>query len=285
MIIVTGATGHLGRHVINGLLERVPAERIVAVVRNPQKAADLAERGVEVRRADYNEPATLGPAFEGAEKIMFISASEVGKRIAQHRNIIEAAQKAAPALLVYTSLLFADSSDISLAPEHVASELMLAKSGLEHVVLRNGWYIENYTENLGAALEHGALLGCAGDGRIAAATRADYAAAAVAVLTSPGHAGKTYELAGDDSFSMQELAAAVSEHSGQKVVYNDIEPEAYRQTLATFGLPEPVVEMLVSADEAIKQGQLEHDGHALSKLIGRPTTSLDAVLAALFKAE
>lgn len=282
MIIVTGATGNLGRHVIDGLLERVPAERIVAAVRSPEKASDLADRGIEVRRADYDEPDTLAPAFEGAEKILLISASEVGQRARQHRNVIEAAKAAGPGLFVYTSLLNADTSSISLAEEHRETEAMIAESGLDHVLLRNGWYIENYTENLEQALEHGALIGCAGDGKVATATRADYAAAAVEVLTGAGHVGKTYELSGDEAFSMADLAAAVSEHSGQQVVYNDLPVAAYRETLGSFGLPEPVVEMLVTADIAIEAGELDHKGDDLRQLIGRPTTSLDKVLADVF---
>lgn len=282
MIIVTGATGNLGRHVIEQLLEQVPAERIVAAVRSPQKASDLAERGVEVRRVNYDDPLTLEPAFDGAEKILLISASEFGKRAEQHRNVIEAAKRAEPGLFVYTSLLGADTSGISLAQEHRDTEAMLAESGLNYALLRNGWYIENYTENLQTALEHGALMGSAGDGKIGAATRADFAAAAVEVLTGTGHGGKTYELSGDEGFTMAQLAAAVSAHSGQEVVYNYMEPQAYGEALASFGLPDPVVEMLVSADEAIKRGELDDDRGHLRELIGRPTTSLDEVLEELF---
>lgn len=282
MIIVTGATGHLGRHVIDGLLERVPAERIVAAVRSPQKAADLAERGVEVRRADYDEPDTLGPAFEGAEKILLISASEVGRRVEQHRHVIEAAAQAHPELFVYTSLLKADTSGISMAEEHVETEEMIAESGMDHTLLRNGWYIENYTENLDMVLEEGHLIGCAGDGEIAAATRADYAAAAVEVLTGTGHAGKTYELAGDEAFSMDDLADAISEHSGEEIVYIELPEMDYRDTLGSTGMPEPVAEMLITADLAISDGELDDDHGHLRMLIGRPTTTLDEVLADIF---
>lgn len=278
MIIVTGATGKLGRHIIDGLLERVPAGRIVAAVRDPEKAADLAARGVEVRRADYNEPDTLKAAFKGAEKIMFVSASEIGQRVRQHRNIIEAARQANPGLIVYTSILGADTSSISLAEEHKATEAMIVDSTLDYVFLRNGWYIENYTENLDQALEHGALMGCAGDGKVGAAARKDYAAAAVEVLTGAGHVGKVYELAGDHAFSMDEYAAAITKHSGKTVVYNDLSADAYGETLGSFGLPEPVVKMLVSADIAIKAGELDTERTDLRELIGRPTTTLDAIL-------
>ncbi|MFU8807090.1 MAG: SDR family oxidoreductase [Bradymonadaceae bacterium] len=276
MIIVTGATGNLGRHVIDGLLERVPAERIVAAVRDPNKASDMAKRGIVVRRADYDEPETLEKAFEGAEKILLISASDIGRRAEQHRNILDAANRKNPGLLVYTSLLHADSSTITLAEDHRVTEKMILDSGLNYVILRNGWYIENYTENLGSALEHGVIMGSAGDGKIAAASRQDFAAAAIEALTGAGHTNRTYELAGDEPFTMEEYAAVVSKVYGKTVVYEDMPADAYKQALESFGLPEPVAAMLVSADLAIRNGELNDERGDLSRLIGRPTTSLVA---------
>lgn len=280
MIAVTGATGHLGRLVLEHLLLRVPASQIVAVVRDAAKAADFAARGVTVRIANYDEPATLETAFVGVDRLLLISGSEVGKRIAQHQAAIDAAKKAEVKLVVYTSLLRANTARMSLSVEHVATEKALATSGLPFVLLRNGWYLENYTENLGSALEHGVLLGAAQHGRIAAAARADYAEAAAVVVTSDGQAGKAYELAGDAGFTLTELAAEVSKQSGKAVVYKDLPAADYAATLQSFGLPAPVAEMLASADEGIARGELDVAGGDLRRLIGRPTTTLATSIAA-----
>ncbi len=206
MIVVTGATGHLGRLVVHGLLKKVPAREIVAAVRSPEKAADLAASGVQVREADYSKPETLAAALAGADRLLLISSSEVGKRAQQHAAVIDAAKRAGVGLIAYTSCLRADTSKLGLAAEHKATEERIRVSGLPYVFLRNGWYLENYTEHLGPALEHGAIPGSAGKGRVAAAARADYAAAAVAVLTATGNEKKIYELAGDFPFTMAELA-------------------------------------------------------------------------------
>ena len=274
MIIITGATGHLGRLVIEDLLQRVPGEQIVAAGRKTEKIADFAARGVQVRHADYEDPATLASAFEGATKILLISSSEVGKRAAQHRNAIDAAKRAGASLLVYTSVLKADTASHSLAPEHLATEKMVRESGIPFVILRNSWYIENYTEHLGPAFEHGAIVGSADGGRNGAATREDYAAAAAAVLTGSGHEGKSYELAGDEPFTMHELASEVSRASGKTVVYRDLPPDEYRKVLTGAGLPEVYAELYVSADLAIARGELQSDSGDLRRLIGRPTTPL-----------
>jgi NAD(P)H dehydrogenase (quinone) len=278
MIVVTAATGHLGRLVIEGLLRKLPAHQIAAAVRNPEKAKDLAARGVEVRRADYSRPETLGPALAGAEKVLLVSSNEFGQRATQHAAVIDAARRARVGLLAYTSILRADTNRISLAAEHKATEDALRASGLGHVVLRNGWYLENYTEHLAPALEHHALVGSAGAGRIAAAARADYAAAAVAVLTTPGQEGKVYELAGDHPFTMAELAAELSRQSGQTISYQDLPPEKYKAVLTGAGLPGPVADVYVDADVCAAQGALDDTGRALSHLIGRPTTSLAAAV-------
>ncbi|HYC60749.1 MAG TPA: SDR family oxidoreductase [Thermoanaerobaculia bacterium] len=280
MIVITGATGHLGRLVVEDLLKKVPASEVAVAVRNVEKAAELAERGVDVRYADYEKPETLVAAFRGATKVLLISANEVGKRVAQHRNAVDAIKAASPRLLVYTSILNADNSGISLAKEHLATEEMIRQSGVPFTILRNGWYLENYTENLAPALQYGAIAGSAGNGRVAAAARADYAAAAVEVLTTDGHEGKTYELAGDTAFTMPELAAEVSNAAGKPVAYINLPPDAYRDMLVGVGLPAPVAEMLVDADLGLERGELASDRDDLRRLIGRSTTPLAAAVRA-----
>ena len=282
MIAITGATGQLGRLVIQNLLKTVPASQIVAAVRSPEKAADLAALGVQVRQADYVQPATLEAAFQGVDKLLLISSSEVGQRATQHAAVIAAAQKAGVKLLAYTSLLRADTSPLALAAEHKETEAMLRASGLPHVLLRNGWYTENYTGSVGAAVRYGAVMGSAKDGRIASATRADYAAAAAAVLTKDDQAGKVYELAGDTAYTLSELAAEIAQQSGKPVVYNDLPEAAYAAALMQVGLPEDFAALLADSDVGASKGGLFDDGHQLSQLIGRPTTPLaDVVKAAL----
>ncbi len=282
MIAVTGATGHLGRLVVEDLLERgVTPSEIVAAVRSPEKAADLAARGVTVREADYTKPDTLETAFEGVDKLLLVSSSEVGQRLGHHTNVIEAAQQAGVGLLVYTSLAFADTSPMMLASEHKATEALIRESGLPFVILRNGWYTENYTGTLAQTLESGAIVGSAGEGRVSAATRADYAAAAAAVLTGEGHEGAVYELGGDDAFTMAELAAEITRQSGTEVVYRDMPAEEHVRTLVGFGLPENVASLLADFDAAIAQDYLLVESGDLRRLIGRPTTPLaDAVAEA-----
>lgn len=281
MIAVTGATGHLGRLVIAELLGRdIAADRIVALARSPERAADLAGRGVEVRRADYTEPESLSAALVGVKKLMFISASEVGQRTAQHRNVLDAAQAADLEMLAYTSLLKADTSGLMLAEEHRATEEMIAETGIPAVVLRNGWYLENYTEHLAPTLEHGVLLGSADGGRVSAAPRADYAAAAAVVLTTGGHEGKIYELGGDEAFTLAELAAEISRHSERPVEYRDLPEEAFVEALVGAGVPEGFARFLADSDRGIARGDLYTDSDDLRRLIGRPTTPWREVVAA-----
>jgi NAD(P)H dehydrogenase (quinone) len=280
MIVVTAATGKLGVHVVEALLAKVPAKEIAVVVRHPEKAKAFADRGVEVRRGDYAEPASLAEAFRAGDKVLLISSSEVGQRAVQHGNVLAAAQAAKVGLLVYTSILRGERSKLALAAEHVATEAAIRASGLPYVFLRNGWYLENYTENLASALAHGVLLGSAGEGRIAAASRADFAAAAVAVLTGEGPANAVYELAGDESFSMKELAAAIAAQFGKEVAYQDLPAAEYEAALVGFGVPAPFAHILADADAGIAEGELDDASHALSQLIGRPTETLAALLAA-----
>jgi NAD(P)H dehydrogenase (quinone) len=280
MIAITGATGQLGRLVIQNLQKTVPASQIVAAVRSPEKAADLAALGVQVRQADYSQPATLEAAFRGVDKLLLISSSEVGQRAPQHAAVIAAAQKAGVKLLAYTSILRADSSPLGLAAEHKETEAMLRASGLPHVLLRNGWYTENHTASVGAAVQHGAVIGSGKDGRIASAARADYAAAAAAVLTQEGQAGRVYELAGDTAYTLTELAAEIAQQSGKPVVYNDLPEAGYRAALVQVGLPEGFAALLADSDVGASKGGLFDDSHQLSQLIGRPTTPLAAVVKA-----
>lgn len=278
-VVVTGATGHLGRLIVESLLRRgVPAGQIVALGRSVDRLADLADRGVVVRAADYTDPDSLRAAFADAEKLMFVSGSEVGQRVPQHHNVIEAARRAGVGLVVYTSIAHADTSDLLLAAEHRATEEELRASGLPYVLLRNSWYLENYTGQLANYLAHG-VAGSAGDGRVSAATRADYAEAAAEVLTTEGHAGRVYELGGE-AFTMTELAAEVSRQSGRDVRYTDLPVPAYTELLVSAGLPEPYAATLADADRGLARGALYVPVEDLEKLLGRRPTSLAEALRA-----
>jgi len=283
MIVVTGATGQLGRLVITALLKTVPASQIVAAVRTPAKAADLAALGVLVRQADYAQPATLVNAFTGAEKLLLISSSEVGQRVPQHQAVIDAAKQAGVKLIAYTSVLHADKGLLGLAQEHLATEAAIKASGIPAVILRNGWYTENYAASIPPALAHGALLGSAKDGRIASAARADYADAAAAVLTRDGQAGKVYELAGDDAYTLTEFAAEVAAQSGKPVIYKDLPEADFKAALIGAGLPDYVAALLSDSDAGAAKGGLFDDSRSLSALIGRPTTPLKTVVADALK--
>lgn len=274
MIAITGATGQLGQHVIESLLKTVPASQIVAIVRNPAKATALSQQGITVRQADYSDEAAFTTALQGIDKLLLISSSEVGQRAPQHRNVINAAKAAHVKFIAYTSLLHADTSPLGLADEHVATEQMLAESGIAYVLLRNGWYTENYLASAPAALEHGVFIGAAGEGKIASATRADYAAAAARVISEDGHAGKTYELAGDAGWTLSQLAAELAKQSGKKVVYQNLSEADFAAALKGVGLPAGLADMLADSDTGASKGGLFDDSHTLSKLIGRPTTSL-----------
>lgn len=271
---ITGATGQLGRIVVGKLKEKIVEENIVALVRNTQKASEL---GVEARSFDYEKPDV--EALKGIDKLLLISSNEIGKRQEQHGKVIEAAKQAGVKLIVYTSLLRADSSTLSLAGEHFGTEQAIKASGIPYVLLRNGWYTENNMGSLSDILANGVLYGSSGEGKTASATRADFAEAAVAVLTTEGHAGKTYELAGDDAYTMSELAAEIARISGKSVTYKDLPVDEYVAALASAGLPEMWAQFYGGTHVSTKNGDLFDDGHQLSKLIGRPTTPLYKVLA------
>ncbi|UYU31533.1 SDR family oxidoreductase [Siccibacter colletis] len=281
MIAVTGATGQLGQLVINALLKTVAASEIVALVRDPAKAQSLSDKGVQVRRGDYNDKAALDRALQGVEKLLLISSSEVGQRTSQHRNVIEAAKSAGVQLIAYTSLLHADTSPLGLAAEHVETEKLLADSGLAYALLRNGWYSENYLASVPAALQHGLFIGSAGEGKIASATRADYAEAAARVLTLDDQAGRVYELAGDDAWTLSDLCASLSALSGKTVAYQNLSEADFAAALMGAGLPEGFAKLLADSDAGAAKGGLFDDGHQLSTLIGRPTTPLAASLKAM----
>ncbi|EGI53707.1 nmrA-like family protein [Sphingomonas sp. S17] len=284
MIGITGATGKLGRLVIDTLLQTIPASDIAALARSPDKAAELAAKGVAVRQADYDRPETLDSALAGIERLLLISSNEMGRRVPQHRAVIAAAQRAKVKLLAYTSLLHADRSPLAVREEHVATEAALAEAAIPHVLLRNGWYIENYTGSVGMAIDNGSIIGAAGDGRISAAARADYAAGAAAVLTATAdQSGQVYELAGDTAFTLAELAAQITRLSGKTVTYRDLPADECRAALVVRGLPEPIAARMVASDIGIAKGGLFDDSRQLSRLIGRPTTPLSEALATALK--
>ncbi len=274
MIAITGATGHLGQLTLTELLKTVPASQLVAIVRNPAKAEALAQQGVTVRQAEYGDQAALTAALEGVEKLLLISSSEVGQRAVQHRNVINAAKSAGVKFIAYTSLLHADRSPLGLHVEHVETEKYLAASGIPYALLRNGWYSENYLASAPAALAHGVFIGSAGEGKIASATRADYAAAAAKVISSEGHAGKVYELAGDEAWTLSDLAAELSKQSGKPVVYQNLSEADFAKALKGAGLPEAFANLLADSDVGAAKGGLFDDSRTLSTLIGRPTTPI-----------
>ena len=273
---VTGATGQLGRLVVESLKSKVSAETIVALVRNPEKAADL---GIEARAFDYTQAENLLASLRGIDKLLLISGNEVGQRLPQHLAVIDAAKQAGVKQLFYTSILHADSSPLGLATEHLATEVAIKESGLTYTILRNGWYTENYTGSAKGAVGAGAFIGNAGDGKIASAARVDYAEAAAVVLAGEGHEGKTYELAGDEAYTLTELAAEISKQSGKTIPYNNLTEAEYAGILKSFGLPDGLAEMLANSDTGASKGGLFDDSKVLSELIGRPTTSLAKVVA------
>ena len=273
---ITGATGQLGRIVVTKLKEKVSADNIVALVRSISKTSDL---GVEAREADYSKPETLNSSLNGLDTLLLISSSEVGQRATQHRNVIEAAKSAGVKWIVYTSLLHADTSTLSLAGEHLETESALLQSGIPFTLLRNGWYTENYTGSIGGALAGGAFIGSAGEGKISSAARADFAEAAVTVLTSSGHEGKVYELAGDEAYTLTELSAEISKQTGKNIPYQNLPEAHYAAALTNFGLPEGLAKAIAGWDVSASRGDLFDDSHQLSTLIGRPTTPLPVVVA------
>ncbi|RAJ46839.1 NAD(P)H dehydrogenase (quinone) [Kitasatospora sp. SolWspMP-SS2h] len=278
-IVVTGATGQLGRLVIDALLARVPAAEVAAAVRDEGRAADLAARGVELRIADYDRPETVAAAIRPGDTVLLVSGSEVGRRVAQHTAVIEAAKAAGAARLVYTGVLGGPDADFRLADEHKATEQLILDSGLPYTFLRNGWYTENYTALIPVQLEHG-VAGSTAGGRIGSASRADYAAAAAEVLTGEGHENRVYELSGDTAWTLEEYAAELSRQSGRQVAHHELPAEVNLGVLTGAGLPPQLAEILVDVDvSGISRGLLAGGSGDLSRLIGRPTTPLSATIA------
>ena len=274
MIAITGATGQLGHLVLQNLLKTTAASQIVAIVRNPAKAEALSQQGIVVRQADYTDEAAFTAALQGVDKLLLISSSEVGQRTPQHRNVIHAAKAAGVKFIAYTSLLHADKSPLGLHVEHVETEKMLADSGIPYALLRNGWYTENYLASAPPALAHWVVFGAAADGKIASASRAEYAEDAARVIAEEGHAGKVYELAGDEAWTLSELAAALSKQSGKNVVYQNLSEADFAAALKSVGLPAGLADMLADSDVGAAKGGLFDDSRTLSALIGRPTTPL-----------
>jgi NAD(P)H dehydrogenase (quinone) len=278
MIVVTGATGQLGRLVIDELLKTTEAKNIIAAVRTPAKAKGLVDRGIQVREADYSRPETLATAFEGASKLLLISGNDLGKREEQHKAAIDAAKSAGTKFIAYTSILHCDTSPLLLAVEHLATERYLQSSGLNYCLLRNGWYYENQTAAIPQAIKNGAFIGASGDGRFAAASRSDYAAAAAAVLTAEGHEDSVLELGGDQPYTRAELAAEVGKHTGKVVQYNNLSESEYQAILSSF-LPPVLAEAIADAEAHAADGALDDNSRTLSRLLGRPAATLAEAVA------
>ncbi len=282
---VTGASGQLGRLVVAALVERAGPQAVVAVVRDPARAASLFPEGVAIRKGDYDRPETLDAAFAGAGRLLLISSNALGERVTQHRNVVEAAKRAGVARIAYTSVLHADTSKLGLAEEHRQTEALIETSGIPFMLLRNGWYTENYASSIPAALQHGAFIGGARGGRISSAARTDYAeAAAIALLDDDAPAGAIYELAGDQSFTLAEFAAEISRQVGREIPYADLPEAEYRTVLTGAGLPEPLAALLADSDAAAAEGALFDNSRQLSRLIGRPTTPFAVTIAETLKA-
>lgn len=277
-IAITGATGQLGQLVIQFLLKETAAQNIVTLVRDEAKAVSFKQQGIEVRHFNYDAPETLVPALQGIDKLLLISANEIGRRTPQHKAVIDAAVAANVPYIAYTSLLRADTSPLGLSEEHRETESLIKASGLNYTFLRNNWYVENYLAAVAHVAETGVLYGAAQNGRISAATRADYAEAAAKVLNSIGHEQKTYELASSSSFTLADLAEAIQSESGNTVQYQNLAPEDYRQGLLQAGLPAGLVDVIVDADVHTVKGAMYSDHQDLEQLLGHPSTSLQAAV-------
>jgi NAD(P)H dehydrogenase (quinone) len=279
-IAVTGATGQLGRLVVEQLKTLAPSGAVLALARDTARAAEL---GVAVRHFDYAEPASLVPGLQGVEHLLLVSSNALGERVEQHGRVIAAAKKAGVAHIVYTSLLRADTTPLPIGPEHVETEKLIKASGMAYTILRNGWYTENYATRIPGALEHGAFVGSAGDGKVSAAARLDYARAAAVALTQDGHANRIYELAGDNAFTLSDLAAELSRQTGKTIPYTNLPEAEYADVLLKAGLPAHWAEMIARFDVGTAQGAVFDDGRELSTLIGRPTTPMAETVALILK--
>lgn len=279
MIAITGASGKLGELILEELLnENIAANKIVAIARSPQKLDNFKKKGITVRYGNYDEPESLDLALKGVSKLLLISSSEIGKRIPQHKVVIDSAKKNNIELIAYTSILKADKSPLFLAQEHLETENMIKESGLPYVFLRNGWYTENYTDNVSAALEMGTLFGCAKDGRFSTAPRKDYASAAAKIISGSSHEGKVYELAGDESFTLSEFALILSKFFNKSIDFKNLDEKSYAQALVEAGLPQEFAKVLANSEAKAADGWLFDEGKKLSTLLGRQTTSIQEML-------
>lgn len=272
---ITGASGQVGRLVIAHLSKKVAKENLVALVRNPEKVSDL---GIEARAFDYDKPEQLTVALNGIDSLLLISGSEIGKRAQQHQNVVDAAKNAGVKSITYTSLLHADTSTLILAPEHLATEEAIKTSGIAFTLLRNGWYTENYTASVPGALQHGAFIGSAGDGKISSAARNDYAEAAALIVAENNHQGKTLELSGDEFYTLTDLAKELSVQAGKEIPYQNLSENDFAKALEQVGLPEPVAQVYAGFDTAASKGDLYDEGTTLSQLLGRKTTTLSDMI-------
>jgi NAD(P)H dehydrogenase (quinone) len=279
-IAVTGATGHLGRLVIDELLQRVPASQVVAIVRDAEKARPIAEKGVDVRVASYDDPAALKAALQGVERLLLISGSEVGKRVPQHTNVVEAAKEAGVSFIGYTSAPKASDTDLILAPEHKATEEVVQASGIPYSIMRNNWYFENYAATVDTAGASGEIISSADGGRIPAVPRSDLAAGHAAVLTSDGHENTVYEFAGDQAWTWDEFAAELSDVLGKPVTHRSVSTEEHAAALQAAGLDEGTAGFVAALDANIATGALEVQSGDLSGVLGRPTLTLRQFLEA-----
>ena len=270
-IAVTGATGQLGKLVVEQLKGKVGKDSVVALVRAPEKAKEL---GVETRSFDYTQSEGLSEQLKGIDRLLLISSNEIGQRASQHKNVIDAAKKAGVKWIVYTSLLHADITTLNLAGEHLETEKMLKDSGIDYTILRNGWYTENYTGSIGGALAGGAFIGSAGSGKISSAARIDYAEAAANVISNESHKGKVFELAGDNAYTLSDLAAEISKQTGKDIPYKNLPEAEYARILESFDIPKGFADAIASWDVSVSKGDLFDNTQQLSKLIGKPTTSL-----------
>jgi NAD(P)H dehydrogenase (quinone) len=275
-IAITGASGQLGRLAITHLKTLTDPAHIIALARGPARVADL---GVTARAFDYTQPEGMRAALDGVTTLVLISSSDFNDRLGQHRNVIAAAKAAGVQRILYTSILKADRSPLLIAADHRATEEIIAQSGLPATILRNSWYTENWTANIGAAIGAGAVIGSAGEARFTPATRKDYAEALAIVAADAAHTGKTYELAGDEGFTLAELAAEISRQTGKPLPYNDLPAEVYQGILESVGLPAGFAHVLVDVDLKAAQGWLSDDSGTLSQLLGRKTERLGAAVA------
>ena len=282
-IAITGATGQLGELVIHNLLKQTKAENIIALVRDFDKAQSLKQQGAELRLFDYDQPETLIPALQGVDKLLLISANEIGRRTPQHLAVINAAISAKIPYIAYTSLLNADTNPLGLAQEHRETEALILQSAMKYTFLRNNWYSENYLANVQHVAETGVLYGSAQDGKISSASRLDYAEAAAKVLLTTNHDNKIYELAGSTSYTLTDLASYIANSSGKTVHYQNISAEDYNEALTSAGLPKALVEVIVDADVQSVAGAMFSDSKDLENLIGRKTTPIQDQVQALFK--